>query len=79
MGQRWLEGYSAQIELYLLLDGQRLEVEQVAGGFFVLRDSHAIPPGTKATLVIKIDGREEREEVFLKSGTTDNEQIVHFS
>ena len=78
MGQLWLDGYSAEVELYLLVDGQRYEIAQVSNGAFILRDARTIPPNTKATLVIKIDGHEEREEIFLAAGVENNEQLVPF-
>jgi hypothetical protein len=78
MGQRGLDGYSAEVEIYLLIDGKRREVAQVAGDALVLRDEHPIPPGTSATLVIKVDGHEEREEIFLRDGAENNEQLVPF-
>ncbi len=78
MGQRGLDGYSAEVEIYLLIGGKRREVAQVAGDTLVLRDEHPIPPGTAATLVIKIDGQEEREEIFLREGAQSNEQLVPF-
>jgi hypothetical protein len=78
MGQLWLDGYSAEVEIYLLIDGKRLDVAQIARDALVLRDEHPIPPGTAATLVTRIDGHEEREEIFLRAGAENNEQLVPF-
>ena len=78
MGQRWLDGYSAQVELYFLVDGKRHEIAQIGNGSFILRDPNEIPPGTSGTLVIKIDGREEREEVMLCNGAAKREEPVLF-
>ena len=78
MGQRWLDGYSAEVEIYLLIDGRRLDVAQIAGDTLVLRDQQVIPPETSATLVIKIDGHEEREQIFLQAGAESSEELVPF-
>ena len=78
MGQFWLDGHSSDVEIYLLIDGKRFEVAQIADGTLILRDTHEIPPGTSAILVIKVDGHEEREEIFLRSGATSREELVPF-
>ena len=78
MGQRWLNGYSADVEIYLLIRGERFDVAQISDGSLILRDSNDIPPGTEATLVIKIDGHEEREHIFLRAGAESSEEPVPF-
>jgi hypothetical protein len=78
MGQRWLDGYSAEVELYLLIDGERIDIAQIADGSIILRDPYVIQSGTSATLVIKIDGHEEREEIVLKSSAENNRELVTF-
>ena len=65
MGQRWLDGYSAEVEIYLVVDGRRYDVAQIGKGKILLRDTHSIRDSTSATLVIKIDGVEEVEHVLL--------------
>ena len=78
MGQKWFDGYSAAVEIYLLIDGKRYDVAQIGAGSLILRDSHKIPPHTHAKLVIKIDGTEEAEYVFLGEGANNNEELVPF-
>ncbi len=78
MGQRWLDGYSAEVEIYLLIDGRRISVAQIAGDTLILRDQQPIPPGTMATLVIKIDDHEEREQIFLQAGAENSKELVPF-
>ncbi|REK06748.1 MAG: hypothetical protein DWQ37_22125 [Planctomycetota bacterium] len=78
MGQRWLDGYSADVEIYLLIDGKRFDVAQITDGSLILRDSYEIPAETAAELVLKIDGHEEREKIFLRSGSESREEPVPF-
>jgi hypothetical protein len=78
MGQRWLDGYSAEVEIYLEVAGKRYDVAQIGGGSLLLRDSHTIPPATEAKLVMRIDGVEEVEQIFLGSGAVNNEVAVSY-
>jgi hypothetical protein len=78
MGQRWFDGYSADVEIYLLIDGKRYDVAQICRGQLFLRDSHKIPPSTSAKLVIKIDGIEESDQVILSNGAVSDELAVNF-
>jgi len=78
MGQRWLDGYSAHVEIYLLIDGKRHDVAQIGGGELILRNHVDIEPGTTATLVIVIDGNEERETIVLTAGSAKIEEPVPY-
>ncbi|HEX4146901.1 MAG TPA: hypothetical protein VHY91_25615 [Pirellulales bacterium] len=69
MGKRWKDGYSASVELYVLVGDKRFGVAQVGPSFFVLKDQEvAIPPGTDGRLVIIIDGREKSYPIFMQRG-----------
>jgi len=78
MGTRWADGYSAQVAIYLIVDGETLNVAQIGPDSFYLREARAIPPNTTATLVLKIDEHEERDEIVLFEGATPNSTKVRF-
>ena len=78
MGQKWFDGYSAEIEIYLVINDKRYDVAQIGAGFLMLRDSNEIPPHTHAKLVMIFDGVEEAENVFLADGAKNNEELVPF-
>jgi hypothetical protein len=78
MGQRWFDGYSADVEIYLVIDGERYDVAQICRGSLFLRSPREIPPSTSAKLVIKIDGVEESEQVLLAKGAVPDEMAVSF-
>ena len=78
MGQRWFDGYSADVEIYLVIDDKRYEVAQIGSGSLILRDFREIPPCTHAKLIMNIDGNEEAEDVFLGDGAKGNEELVPY-
>jgi hypothetical protein len=78
MGQRWFDGYSANIEIFLLVAGKRHDVAQIGRGSLLLREPTSIPPATDARLTIRIDGHEEIEDVVLIQGAAVNDQPVPF-
>lgn len=78
MGQRWLDGYSARVEAYLLVDGKRYDIAQIGRSGLIFADTVQIAPGTAATLVLRIDGVEERENVVLCNGSREPEELVPF-
>jgi hypothetical protein len=78
MGQRWLDGYSAEVEIYLLVNGKRFDVAQIGNGSLILRDPSPIPASTHAKLVIKIDGHEEIEHVLLTASADESEKLIPF-
>jgi hypothetical protein len=71
MGQRWLDGYSAEVEIYLLIEGKRHDVAQIGGG-------SVIAAKTPAELVIVIDGEEERQKILLCQDARREEPIAFF-
>jgi hypothetical protein len=78
MGQRWLEGYSADVEVYLLVRGVRHDVAQIGGGKLILRGNPDIPANTEATLVVIIDGVEERQDIVICEAARQEEPVAFF-
>jgi hypothetical protein len=70
MGNAWQDGYSAHVDLYLLIDGEQIGVSQVGPGWFILQDDRHLPPGSEGELVVAIDGSEKRQHVFLHHGAS---------
>jgi hypothetical protein len=61
-------GFSALIDAYLLVNGQRIAAEQIYGETLILREEAELAPGTAATLVLCIDGCHEEREIVLTEG-----------
>lgn len=78
MGHRWSDGYSADVEIFLLIDDQRHDVAQIGAGSLILRRPREIAPDTTARLIIRIDGREDDEQVLLPDGAGANGGLVPF-
>ena len=78
MGQRWSDGYSAAVEVYLLIKGKRYDVAQIGQGSFILRGDHQIAAETAATLVIVVDGEEERQDILICEPVRNEEPAAYF-
>jgi hypothetical protein len=78
MGQRWLDGYSAAVEVYLLIKGKRHDIAQIGGGSFILRGKHDIAAKTEATLVVVVDGIEERQQILICEDARNEEPVAFF-
>jgi hypothetical protein len=78
MGQQWLDGYSADVDVYLLIDDKRYDIAQIGGGSFILRGDHQIPAETQATLVIVVDGTEERQQIVTCEDARKEEPVAFF-
>ena len=71
------QGYSAQVELSLLIDGTTIDVEQVNGSRLIIRgDDWPRTSTTHGTLVIKVDGHIKSREIVLYHGI--NSRYVDF-
>jgi len=79
MGKHWEDGgYSADVEVYLCVGGQVLRVAQIGCNSFILRDRCELPPGTEATIVMKVDGREKEYHAFLQNGVVKGVEEVAY-
>ena len=78
MGIKWPDGYSASVDVFLELDGQRYCVERLSDGNFDLRDDCECAPGTLANLVIVIDGDERKFPILLSRGIAEARELVPF-
>ena len=71
-------GYSAQVELHLQVNGSRLGLSHVGRDMFIFREPHALAPATEGTLIVKIDDFEKRQTVLLYDGATLSSKHVNF-
>jgi len=72
-------GYSSAVRLRLQINGTLLRVAQVGSGFLILRDQAEAPPGTKANVIIDIDGNESVYPVVLPEGIFAGSDFVECS
>ena len=72
------ELFSAEVVIYLEIDGSRFEVAGCTGNICTLRKPVDHPP-THAQLVIIIDGNARRKEVYLDQGMSHESADVAYS
>jgi hypothetical protein len=68
-------GHSALVEMNMIVNGSSLPVAQMGPDFVLLNSLTEHPPAV-ATLVLKIDGTEERWNVHLPKGISPNTKHV---
>lgn len=69
--------YSSDVDIYLIVDGKRIEVAGCLGQKCTLREVREVPP-CHADLVIIIDGQERRKRVYLPNGISKDSDEVEF-
>ena len=69
--------HSARVRLRLHVNGDDLEVAQIADGLCILRDPRPHPPGN-ARLVVSVDDHTETHDVFLCHGISATSRKVIF-
>lgn len=73
MGIQWQDGgYSAEVEIFLLVDGRKLPVSHIDDKTLILREGEAVPDGP-AQVIIRIDGRENIYDVIINAGESTSE------
>ena len=60
-------GYSARVELEMIVAGRKIELSQVAPEFVILQQPMELAP-TLAEIVVRVDGHENRRLVRLVEG-----------
>lgn len=71
-------GHSAQIDAYLLLGDKQLRISQIGGGTLMLHDHAIASPSTQATVVVSVDGLEQRMPVTLVNGIQPGSESVEY-
>jgi hypothetical protein len=69
-------GYSAAVDIRLIVDDAAYDVAQVAGDVFFLRDSCEVAPGTMAKLVVTIDDECFINHIQLRDGIAPGQRVV---
>lgn len=73
MGIQWQDGgYSAEVEIYLLVNGRKLPVSHIDDKTLILREDEVVPDG-HAQIIIRIDGQERTYDVIINAGESASE------
>ncbi len=77
MGINWEGGgYSAHVEMFVLVDGCRMDVAQIGPDTLILRNPVQVRKGY-AEIIIRVDGREEKHKVILHSTDDSNAELAY--
>ena len=76
MGTHHKDGYSADVEGYLVVDGRRTRLAKTNGSVFVLAEPREVTPGTEGELLVIVDGRKHSRRVMLPAGISEGQSIV---
>lgn len=70
--------YSPYIQIYLETADQKIRLADVLFQTATLYEKASIAPHTVASLVLSIDGVEEREEVLIEQGISEEDTAISF-
>ena len=79
MGNRWNDGYSSDVDIYLIVAGGRIDVAEVGPDSFVINGEFQLPAGTEAELVITVDQSMESYSIVLHEGICAGQERVAYS
>ncbi len=79
MGRYHADGYSADVEGYLVVDGQRIVLGKTNSRQLFLAEPCELPPGTEGELLIIIDGNASSRLVTLPSGVVQGQIAVEYT
>lgn len=71
-------GYSANVEGFFVLRGERIRLAKTNGVTFVLAQPCEFPPGTQGDLVVFVDGKKDSKLVELPSGVALGQTVVNY-
>ena len=70
-------GYSANVEMYLVLADRQLELAQLGPEHCILRNSESFP-STSGEIVLIVDGHETRVPAYFSEGATSESRRVPY-
>jgi hypothetical protein len=68
MGRQYADGYSASVEGFLVVGGQRYRLAKTNYRSFTLADDCDLPPGAEGELIVTVDGNSFSRFVSLPNG-----------
>lgn len=72
--------HSSTVLIFLEVHGRKIRLSSVAQTWARLYESaFQVSPGTHATLILSIDGKEQRDDVMLETGIEEGASEVKYS
>jgi hypothetical protein len=79
MGTFHKDGYSASLEIFFVLAGQRFKIAKTSRDTLTFSHPCDLPPGTEGTLSITVDGCESTRLIVLDDGVLRGDQSARYS
>ena len=79
MGAHHEDGYSADVEGLLVVNGRRTRLAKTNGNTFALAESCELAPGTVGDLLTIVDGKESSRLVRLPAGISRGQTMVVYT
>jgi len=68
MGIHHENGYSAEVEGFFVVNGDRIRLAKTNGETLVVVEPRDLPPGTEGDLQVIVDGKLDSRQVVLREG-----------
>lgn len=78
MGIQWIDGYSATVESYLVIEDRRYRLAITNGADFTLGEECVAAPGTPAQFEITIDGNTRTTLIVLPDGMQSGQRKARY-
>ena len=78
MGTQHEHGYSAEVEGFLVIRGERVRVAKSNDRAFVLAEACELPPGTVGELLLIVDGKPDSRLITLPGGICKGQTLVPY-
>jgi dTDP-4-dehydrorhamnose 3,5-epimerase-like enzyme len=79
MGMHRENGYSATVEGFFVLNGERIRLAKTNGRTFVVAEPCELTAGTTGQLVVIVDGEQNSKLVTLPDGVVRGQTLVHYT
>jgi hypothetical protein len=78
MGVQHDDGYSADVEGFLIVGGDRMRIAKTNSSTFVLAELRALAPHVEGELLLIVDGKKHSRRVTLPNGVVAGDRLVHY-
>ncbi len=79
MGRQYADGYSASVEGFLVVRGQRYRLAKTNNLSFTLADDCELPPGSEGELIVTVDGNSFSRTISLPCGIVLGQTTVDYT
>ena len=79
MGRQYEDGYSADVEGFLVVGSSRFRLAKTNGCTLVLAESCELAPGTAGEIVLVIDGNASSRLVVLPDGVPKGQNVASYT